>query len=307
MELGLRGKVVLVTGGSKGIGLACARAFLDEGARVGIVSRAQANLERARETLGPVAGHAADLVDPAQALAALDALEAELGPADVLVNSAGAARRVPPDDLTPERWRAALDAKLFTYVNVFDPAVKRMAARGSGVIVNVIGSGGKVASPTHIAGGAANAALMLATAGLAQAYAGRGVRVVGVSPGLTRTDRVAQGMEAEAAAQGIGVEEARRRAEAGIPLGRMAEPEEIAATVVFLAAARAGYVTGVAHPGRGEDRHRGLTGRVRQGPRAVVAPGLRRRARPPPLPRAARSPPRCASPRRPRPRSGRGG
>jgi NAD(P)-dependent dehydrogenase (short-subunit alcohol dehydrogenase family) len=245
MKLGLDGKVVLITGGSKGIGLACARAFLDEGAKVGIISRSQANLDAARAALGKVAGYAADLIDPAQALAALDALEAELGPVDVLVNSAGAARRVPPEDLTPERWRAAFDAKLFSYVNMFDPAVKRMAARGTGVIVNVIGNGGKVATPTHLAGGAANAALMLATAGLAQAYAPQGVRVVGVSPGLTRTDRVSEGMQAEAATQGIGVEEAQRLAEASIPLGRMAEPEEIAATVVFLASDKASYVTGV--------------------------------------------------------------
>ena len=87
-----------------------------------------------------------------------------------------------------------MDAKFFTYVNAFDPLAKRMAARGRGVIVNVIGMGGKVASSTHLPGGAANAALMLATAGLANAYAARGVRVVGVNPGLTATERLVEGM-----------------------------------------------------------------------------------------------------------------
>ena len=122
--------------------------------------------------------------------------------------------------------------------------VKRMAARGSGVIVNIIGVGGKVASPVHLAGGAANAALMLVTAGLANAYAGQGVRVVGVSPGLTETDRVAEGLQSDARLAGISLDEARKRGVERIPLGRMASPAEIANVVVFLASQQASYVTG---------------------------------------------------------------
>jgi NAD(P)-dependent dehydrogenase (short-subunit alcohol dehydrogenase family) len=161
------------------------------------------------------------------------------------VNSAGAARRTAPDDLTPEAWRDAMDAKYFTYVNVIDPVVRRMANRGRGVVVSIIGNGGKIAAPTHLPGGAANAALMLVTVGLARAYARSGVRVVGINPGLTKTDRVAEGLRAEARLHGITEDEALRRNVEAIPLGRLADPDEIASVAVFAASARASYLTGV--------------------------------------------------------------
>ena len=137
-----------------------------------------------------------------------------------------------------------MQAKFFTYIHVIDPVVKQMGERRSGVIVNIIGMGGKIAAPTHIAGGAANAALMLATAGLAAAWAPHGVRVNAVNPALTLTDRMAEGLAADARLRGISEEEALQRAKSRAPLGRLATPEDIAYAVAFLASPRAGYVSG---------------------------------------------------------------
>lgn len=244
MELRLKGKNVLITGGSKGIGLACALEFRKEGARVAIVSRSQENLDAAKKAIGDVYTVTANLIDAAAAATMVKDVESKFGPIDILVNSAGAAKRTPAQDLTPHAWKAAMDAKYFTYINVIDPVIKKMAERGAGVIVNVIGHGGKVPSPTHIAGGSANAALMLATAGLANAYAPKGVRVVGVNPGLTKTDRVAEGFAADAKLLGISMDEVQKRALARQPLGELAAPEDVADLVVFAASDRGRYLTG---------------------------------------------------------------
>ena len=251
MDLKLKDHHVLITGGSKGIGLACAHAFLAEGARVTLVARNPQTLEEARQQL--VKQHAgaqvqtvsADLTQDEAALKALDQAEAGLGPVQVLVNSAGAAKRTPLTELTAQAWHDAMQAKFFSYVHMLTPTLQRMAQRRSGAVVNVIGQGGKVPSAIHLPGGAANAALMLVTAGMASAYADQGIRVNAVNPGLTATERLFEGFRAESRVNGLSMDDLLAKAQARQPMKRLPEPREIADAVVYLASARASYVTGV--------------------------------------------------------------
>jgi NAD(P)-dependent dehydrogenase (short-subunit alcohol dehydrogenase family) len=252
MNLGLSGKVVLVTGGSKGIGLACARAFLEEGARVALVSRSRGNLDAALRDLASPADDliaiAADLSRTGSAEPMLAEVENRLGAVDVLVNSAGAAKRYLPEELTAESWHAAMDAKYFTYIHAMNAVLPGMAARAAGVVVNIIGTGGKVATPIHLPGGAANSALMLATVGLASVYGPKGVRVNAINPGATITDRVKEALRLEAKTRGVSEEEVLAQGQARVPLRRYAAPEDIASLTLFLASARASYITGAVIP-----------------------------------------------------------
>jgi NAD(P)-dependent dehydrogenase (short-subunit alcohol dehydrogenase family) len=262
MDLGLKNKVVLITGGSKGIGLACARAFAAEGAKVAIVSRDPANLARAREQLAGEGLHVhltrADLHEAHSAADVVEEVTGAVGPIDVLINSAGAARRYDPETLDANAFRATMEAKYFPYIYPQQEVLRRMAERVKagksgesaepGTIVNIIGMGGKMASDIHIAGGAANAALMLATVGLAHYYARYGIRINAINPGQTLTERVEEVLKMEAEQQGVDSAEALARGQAKVPLGRFAKPEEIADVALFLASRRASYVTGAIVP-----------------------------------------------------------
>ena len=243
MDLQLSGKTAVVTGASKGIGLACVEALAREGATVVGISRDTGNLAKAQEDLAAKGlsfrAEAVDLTDPGATRTAFE----RIGVPDILVNCAGAARRTPVDELDSAALHAAMEAKYFTYMHATEAVIRGMAERGSGAIVNIVGQGGRAANPLHIGGGAANAALMLASVGYAKAYAGQGVRVNVINPGMTRTGRVDEGLEAAVRATGRPKDELLAEMTSEIPMGRAGEPAEVADVAVFLASPRAGYVT----------------------------------------------------------------
>ena len=259
MDLGLGGRRVLITGGSRGIGFACARAFLAEGADVTIAARDPARLAAAKAELagraqGAIETVAIDLAVPGAAAA----LAAAAGEIDVLVNNAGA---IPGGDvlaIDEAKWRAAWDLKVFGYVNLAREAFARMKAKRRGAIVNVIGVGGLRHNFNYVAGAAGNASLMSFTHAMGAHSTDDGVRVVGVNPGLVATERMEFLMRTRAKNE-LGDAERWKElvGKLDLPFGRPATAAEVADVVVFLASDRAGYVSGDVVRVDGGALHRG--------------------------------------------------
>ena len=244
MDLGLRGRRALVTGASKGIGLACAEALAAEGCDVVLVSRsladlqaAQARLRAARQVGVEVRAH--DLADSR----AVDALAAEFPDVDILVNNAGAIPGGTLDEVDEARWRAAWDLKVFGYVNMSRRFYALMRERGRGVIVNIIGAAGESPDAAYVAGSAGNAALMALTRALGGAAPDDGLRVVGINPGPVLTERL-EGLLRRRAQETLGDAERWRETMAAMPFGRAGRVEEVAALAAFLASDLSGYTSG---------------------------------------------------------------
>jgi NAD(P)-dependent dehydrogenase (short-subunit alcohol dehydrogenase family) len=244
MDLGLKGKNVLITGASKGIGLACAKAFAAEGANLHLAARDAGRLEEAKGEIAKVANvsvtlHPADLSKGEVA----KSLAAACGPLDVLVNNAGAIPGGNIEVVDEARWREAWDLKVFGYINMCREVIPGMMQRGSGAIVNVIGLAGVKPSFDYICGAAGNAALIAFTKGLGAGSTNKGVRVVGVNPTATRTDRIISLNKARAKAT-YGDESRWQELMTNMPFNRVCEPEEVADVVAYVASARASYLSG---------------------------------------------------------------
>ena len=249
MDLGLKGKVVLVTGGSKGIGKAVARGLAEEGARVAICARTRAELdaaagEIARATGGEVFPVAGDLTREADVQQIVAAVVGRFGRVDVLVNNAGAAPGGLLLDLTEEDWHKALQLKFMGYVRCMKAVIPHMLRQGGGRIVNIVGNDGVKPIGVELTPSAANAADLAVTVALAEQYGRHNICINAINPGPVATERWDGLIGGIAQIRKIPVAEAQKRAEHSIPLGRICTPEEVANVAVFVASERASFMNG---------------------------------------------------------------
>ncbi len=257
MDLKLTGRTALITGSSKGIGLAVAQWFAREGVHVCLVARSAEVLKKEAAIISETTGvnaHtlAADLADAA----ARERVYETFPDVDILVNNAGAIPGGSIHDVDEPAWRAGWDLKVFGYVGLTRHYLKQMERRRHGVIINIIGLGGERLDSTYIAGAMGNAGLMAFTRAIGGGSLDYGVRVVGVNPGPVLTDRVEM-LGRKRAARLYGDENRWKESFAKMPHGRPATPDEIAATVVFLACDLSSYTSGTIVTIDGGLAHRG--------------------------------------------------
>jgi NAD(P)-dependent dehydrogenase (short-subunit alcohol dehydrogenase family) len=249
MDLQLTNKKALVTGASQGIGKEIALTLAMQGCDVAICARSQQSLDAAAAEIAEKSGRkivaiAADLTSPAAAEHFVRAAHEALGRIDILVNNAGSAPGGVIETLTEEDWEQSLQLKFMGYVRCLRYALPIMVAQGNGRVVNLIGNDGVKPSYWEIAPGAANAAGQNLTKSLAGQYGKHGISFVAVNPGPVRTERWAGLVGAMARDMKLSYEEADQLAPKSIPMGRIAEAEEVATLVTLLASPLMHYVTG---------------------------------------------------------------
>lgn len=244
MELGLKGRTALITGGSRGIGFGVARTLAAEGCHLHLASRNAESLEAARRTVKEVRDvdvtcHPMDLSSSENVRSLVQAC----GHVDILVNNAGAIPQGTVTGLDEKTWREAWDLKVFGFINMTREIYGAMCERRSGVIVNVIGTAGERPTANYIAGSMGNASLMALTRALGAESPHYGVRVVGVNPGAIETDRQVVRWRARAEKE-FGTAERWRELTTGFPFGRLGTVDEVANMVAFLCSDMSSYTTG---------------------------------------------------------------
>ena len=249
MDFGIKGRTALITGGSQGIGRACAQLLAAEGVDVAISARNEARLQAVAEELSsnsagrvvPVAGDMSKAEDITRVVG--DATDA-LGKIDILVNNAGSAPLGFIGDIDDDTWQACFDLKLMGYIRCSRAVMGAMRERRWGRIINVIGNGGHFPTAKYIAGGAINAAILNITQALAEECGPDNVLVNGVNPTATATDRWDALVQQRSKMTGETVDQIMAASAAKVPVGRIGQPEDIANMVVFLCSERAGFVNG---------------------------------------------------------------
>ncbi|MBI2294984.1 MAG: SDR family NAD(P)-dependent oxidoreductase [Betaproteobacteria bacterium] len=244
MDLDLSGRTALVTGGSRGIGFGVAQRLAAEGCNLHLASRNAADLEAARNKIVAaqpvsVTCHALDLAVSENA----GKLARACRDVDILVNNAGAIPLGTVTGLEEKAWRESWDLKVFGYINVAREIYRAMCERRRGVILNIIGTAGERPSAGYIAGSMANAGLMAFSRALGAESPNHGVRVLGVNPTATATDRGVMRWRAQAQKE-LGDPERWRELTKGFPFGRPANVDEVADVIVFLCSDRASYMSG---------------------------------------------------------------
>ena len=249
MDLGLNGKIAIVTGGSKGIGRATALALAQEGAAVSICARGVEDLEDAATEIRSKTGQTvlpvrADMSNLGDIQNMVSTTVAELGGVDILVNNAVNSVAAPFMELADEDWLNHINVKVMGYVRCAREVIPHMVRRGGGRIINIGGMAARSAHSLTNSNGVTNSAVSNVAKNLGDQVAKDGIMVNCIHPGTTRTPRLVGLFERQASDGNISVDEAERRAAQDTPIGRLIEPEEVADLVLFLVSDRAGAITG---------------------------------------------------------------